>query len=542
MSNPKAPVPHLTARCRHRRPRTQVGRLLEAIAGLLLTPLLVIAHLGTMFGLMAARSPGVVVETQTASGTGLGTAQAAGTYFVAGLTERGDNVDPVLLRSMGDYRKKVGSRVAYGTLHDDLETFFNEGGQRAYVARVVGGAATKGTLTLKDRAGVPLDTLKIDAKDPGAWSADVTIEVADGIVANTYKLVVRYKTEIVEIYDNLANPPAAVTALAKSGYVRATDLGSATAAPNNNPAVLAATALSAGSDDRASVVAQTYIDALARFGPDLGPGAAAIPGQTAATVGSGLMTHARDHRRIALLATASGQTPTQAETTATSLRNTAGAEFAGLFYPWVETPDGAGGTRKISPEGYVAGVRARAIGQAGTWRAPAGEIAVARHVVGLEKVLTKDEIDSATAEHVNTIRSLAGTTRLYGWRSLSTDTLHYLFLSARDVLNDIAFQAEQALEPFVFRTIDGRGHLFSEVEGTVAGIVEPFRAAGGIFEKTDAEGNRVDIGYSIDTGPTVNTEATIAAGEVRAALSVRPSPVGELVRLLITKVAVGGEL
>jgi phage tail sheath protein FI len=484
---------------------------------------------------------GVQVTTETAPGGGGLQANESAAYFVAGLTERGSVTEPVVLRSMGEYRRLLGERVAYGSLYDDLAAFFAEGGARAYVARAVGAAASVGTLTLQDRAGVPLNTLRIDAKDPGAWSANVTVQVADGLVADTFTLTLRYKGEQVERYENLASPAAAVQALAVSGYVRAVDLGSATAPPANNPAVLAATALSAGSDDRAAVTSAELVVALERFGVELGSGAVAIPGHPHSTVAAGLTAHASARRRIALVAPSVGTEVAAAGAAARGLRTSAGAEHVGFFYPWVKVPDGAGGSRTISPEGYVAGVRARTIAQVGTWRAPAGEIAASRHLVGVERELTRDQIDTLADDAVSAIRPMLSGFRLYGWRSLSLDEVHYRFLSTRDLLNELASKSERALERLVFETIDGRGQLFVKAETEVERIVEPIRAGGGLYEKV-GDGQVIDPGYSIDTGPGVNTPETIARGEVNVALSVRPSPVGELIRMVITAVGVNADL
>jgi hypothetical protein len=480
---------------------------------------------------------GVLVDTVTVpAGSGDDTTASA-TFFLSGLTERGSVTAPVLVRSVGEAVRLLGDRVTYGAVYDQLETFFNEGGGRAYVARVVGGAATVGALTLVDRAAVPVNTLRIDAKDPGAWSSRVTVEVADGIVANTFTLVVRYDGDVVETYANLPSPAAAVTATANSAFIRAVDLGSATAPPANNPAVRAATALSAGTDDRAAVVAADYIAALARFGPELGAGAVAIPGQPHTATAAGIAAHARGNNRTALLAPALGTSVAAASAAARGLRTTTGAEHLGFFYPWVQVPDGAGTVRTISPEGYVAGVRARDISARGVGHPPAGAVAVSRHVTGTERTLTRDEINTLADDAVNPIRSGGTGVRLYGWRSLSTDEANYKFLNAREILNDLSVRGEAELEQFAqSRTIDGKGHLFSEVETAVAGVAEPLRASGALHEGED------DPGYKIDTGPSVNTDATIAQGEVRAVLSVRVSPVGELIRLTIRKVALRAEL
>lgn len=486
---------------------------------------------------------GTLVTTGVTPGSARLDDAPASTYFVAGLAERGSTLGAVLVRSLGESVALLGDRVAYGALYDDLQAFFAEGGSKAYVARVVGPAAAVGTRILVDRAGAPVNTLRADAASPGAWSAQLTVEVADGAVAGTYRIVVRHNGDVVEAAENLATPGDAVLAFANSRWIRVANLASATVAPNNNPAVTAATALSAGTDDRAAVAAADYVTALARFVPELGAGAVAVPGQASvAAVSSGLIAHARANRRLALLAPAVGTAVVAAGAAARALRPGAGAEFAGFFYPWIEVPSGTGGSRTISPEGYIAGVRARAHRSEGPHRAPAGDIATANWVVGTERDLTRAEVDTLSDDSVNAIRIFGSDLRLYGWRSLSVDAVNYRLLTARDVLNFLATACEERLERFVLRTIDGRGHLFNEVEAEMVEILEPLRLAGGLYERTNLEGQLVDLGYAVDTGPGVNTPESLAANELRVNIGVRVSPSAELVRLVLTKVAFRAEL
>ncbi|KWW97400.1 hypothetical protein LI90_4372 (plasmid) [Carbonactinospora thermoautotrophica] len=479
--------------------------------------------------------PGVIVRTATRSGPSTGLAPESARYFVAGLTERGSTTEPVRVRSMAEYEQMLGARVPYGTLYDDLKTYFEEGGAEAYVARVVGPAATVGKLTLNDRAGTPAPTLDIEAASPGAWSADLSVEVANGTAAGTYKLLVYWRGERVETWDNLTTPADAVTALAGSAWVRAKDKGSPSSPPDNQPAILARTPLSAGDDDRAAVTATHVTDALARFGPELGSGAVACPGYTSAQVGEAVIAHCKANRRIGLLATAQSATVQDALNAAAEI--TADGEHAGLFYPWITVPDGASGTRTISPEGYVAACRARAHTRVGPWRAPAGEIAQARYVLGPSVELTRAEGDQLDEGRVSAIRRIVGTTRLYGWRSLSADTANYGLLIGRDMLNYLAVEAERLLESFVFETIDGKGQMLGRVQSTLVGLLDPIRQAGGLYERIDDAGAVLDPGYSVDVGPAVNTVQSLAANEVRAVVAVRVSPVGTLIDLTITKAA-----
>lgn len=488
--------------------------------------------------------PGVVVTTETLTGPARGVTAPGGTYFAVGQAERGPTDESVLVRSLAEFERRFGTRVTYGALHDDLRVFFAEGGTRAYVARVVGPAATEGFLVLKDRAGVPVNTLRIEAKGAGAWSSNVTVAVANGDLANTFTLTIDGPAG-TEVYPNLASPADAVLAVnARSTQVDATDLGSATAAPGNNPAVLAATALSAGTDDRAAIVAATYVAALDLFGHALGAGAVAIPGQPAGTVADGLRAHAAARSRIALLAPAAASSAAAAEGAAAAASVGADDEYVGLFWPWVRIPAGAGRTRVVPPEGFVAAKRAAAHAAAGPWRAPAGmAMGQARFVVGLETdvdAATGDDLDDA---RVSAIRTIAGRPTLYGWRSLSSDTDNYALLTGRDSLNVLTHEAERALEPLVFEPIDGRGHLFARAEAILVGLVEPWRIAGGVFELVDDDtGETIDRGYTVDVGAAVNTVETIAQGRIRGVLAARVSPTGTLVEVTIVKVAVDAAL
>lgn len=533
---PAAPVTAFGPPARRRPPRTRLGRAVDAVVA----PLAATLTLAGAIAVLAVTrlNVGVKVQTGTAPGAPDRGLPVGATFYVAGLAERGDTVGPIEVRSMSDYRLKLGNRVSYGYLYDQLETFFAEGGVLANVARVVGPAAITGTKVLVDRAGAPLNTLTLTAKNAGAWSANLDVEVANGNVADTFTITLYVDDVVLEVYEDLATPAAAAIAInAGSELVTAVDNGSATAAPNNNPAVLAAAAFSAGTDDRASVVAADYVAALARF-TDKG-GIVAIPGQTSANVGAGLEAHAKAFARVYAAATAIAQSQAQAQAAALARRNANGAEHGGLFWPWVKTPDGAGGTRTIPPEGYVAAMRTRALRESGPWRAPAGDIARARFVVGVETELTAEQVDDAVAARVNPIITKAGGIRLYGWRSLSTDAANYRQLTGRDTLNLISIVGADDLEEFVFDTFDGDGRKLSAVYGKLDARLAPMREAGGLFARI-VDGNEVDPGYVIDLSG--NTPETLAADEVHAKVGARVSPTGETIFLDIVKVPVDSSL
>lgn len=479
-----------------------------------------------------------VSVTRTASAGQLYPAPVpSASYFVVGLADRGPATAISRVTSLAQFEAIYGTRPSYGNLYDDVAAFFAEGGGEAYIARVVGGAATAGALAtpLQDRAGTPINTMQFTASGPGAWSSGVTIAISNGSVPNTFTVSVAYLGVEVERYANLTSPQDAVTKMAGSTWVVASDLASATAAPNNNPAVTGSpVALSAGTDDRGAVNAAALVTALARFGPQYGDGCVAIPGGGDATH-AGLITHAKANSRLAILVSARGAGTTQLATLAASLDS----EYAGLFAPWVLTRDAFGGTRAIPPDGYVAAVRSRAHRTEGPWQAPAGDRARSVTIIAPDQIF--DAATSAALEDakVNPILPIAGGVRLYGWRSLSSDVSNWRLLTGIDVINRIVVAAQQGLDPMIFDAIDARGHLLARVEAVLQGIVKPMADAGGLFPWIEVDGTgqptQFDPGYQITTDPSRD----VASGNrVKATVAVRVSPTAALLELTVTKVGV----
>jgi hypothetical protein len=332
--------------------------------------------------------PGLSVTTGAVAGPSAPNRAPGASYFAVGVCERGPATSALAVLSLAEFVREFGPRTTYGSLYDDVNTFFQEGGGRCVVARVVGPAATTGTLAtaLKDATPVtPADTINVAAANPGAWSSKVSVQVLAGASSALFRLQVRYDGTLVEDYPNLASPQDAVSKVnARSTLVRLADAGSVTAAPGNNPVPTGApAALTAGTDDRASITNTHYIAALDRFAADDGDGAVAIPG-IGTGVHAALLAHAAANDRIALLAHARNTDRPTLISTAQGLNSLR----AGLFAPWIRVPDGFGGTRAISPEGYVAACRARAHEAVGPWLAAAGENARARYVSAPDETFT----------------------------------------------------------------------------------------------------------------------------------------------------------
>lgn len=471
---------------------------------------------------------GVQVVSAVRSGPSGSVTAESGRYFVTAVTERGRADEAVEIRSYAQLTDEYGPATAYATAHDNLSTFFAEGGGVAYVARVVGPTATVGTVNLMDGAATPAAAVRIDASGAGAWSnrLDVTVTVP---TAGLLTVAVTLDDVEVERYTSVTSNVDLAGRLRTSRYVRATALTATMPAAQT-------VAVSAGADDRAAVTGANHVTALTLFDDAFGDGAVACPGQPSSAVGVGIVAHCVTHNRIGLLSPANGAALAQAVTAAAALSS----EYAGMFWPWVLIADGVGGSRAVSPEGYVAAVRARAHTEVGPARPPAGEISTARTLIGTVTAVDETAGNQADAARVSAIRIIARRPRLYGWRSLSTDDANWSLLSHRDTMNRLTVDAETRLEQFVGRPITSLelGRVAAELKA----MIQPFVVTDQLYPLYDDAGEQIDPGYLIEAGPSVNTAAVSATNTIRADLYVRIAPAGTLIQLRIVKVAVTATL
>lgn len=481
--------------------------------------------------------PGVQITSRAARGA-RGTDSDNGAWFVTGFAEMGPTAEAVEISSLDDFEDTFGERVSYSQLWDALELFFAEGGATAFVSRVVGPSPVKATKTLVDRAGTPVNTLRIDAISYGDWAngstGGLSVTVVNG-TGTTFTIIIELNGVEVERYTDLASPSAAVTALATSDYVRAVDLASATAATNNNPVAVADQNLAGGTDDHASAVETQWTAALAYFTKDLGPGQVSAPGRTTTDGHKALITHAAANNRTAYLDVADSASESTMTTEAAALESYPGAEYAGLFGTWVTIPGIAQGTvRSVPGSAYAAGVTARADALEGTSGVmAAGEIAAAEYALDIKTPtggFTDDDYTDLNDAGVNMTRNFrVGGVQLYGFRSV-TDDADWAQLQWTRLRVSLTARLEQIGQRFTFKPASRA--TFADLNAALTAECLKDYNAGALYGDTPEEAFRVD------TGDTVNTADTIAAGEIRANVFGRFAPGAELVLLSVVKVPV----
>lgn len=478
--------------------------------------------------------PGVVISTSVRTGPTSDTVRESSQAFFVGLADRGPSDEATLVQSLAEFEETYGEYVSYAYLHPTVQTFFEEGGTQCYIARVVGPDASTAELELDDATASAV--IVLTANGPGAWAHEIDAEVvASGSKRNLriwYKDDVVYTTGLkssnVEIVNAVNNSTIA------SKYVSA-----AVTADTTIVAAVAKTALAGGDDDRDAEEVDTsftaFVDALDLFLDSYGPGVVSCP--ETHTINAELIAHANSNNRVAVLHTESGlEDLDDVKTAAVDLTGEDGAEHAGLYYPWVFIPTGVTGVnRLIPPDGLVAGARASAHNNVGPHQPAAGLISSASFVNGVEYDINKTNGDDLDENNVNAIRVIANGVRVYGARSLSTDTENFRFLSTQDTVNTVVHRANRSMEDLLFSPIDGRNALFTEIEGRLKSICEIMAREGSLYPAFDTNGRLIDDGFTVKCDASINTTAQLAEGKVKAQVGLRVSPIGDKIEVTIIK-------
>ena len=394
----------------------------------------------------------------------------------------GRPAQPLLITSFTEYTRTFGGYRSDSFLTYAVQSFFQNGGRRLYVVRVIppppSSPPASPPVPAVGTASTTLAGIAISAANQGAWGNNIWVQVlpsSDGVTGN-FKLVVKYGStlaeaqgNVVEAYDNVTFLPA--SGAVPSGYVRSTvnsrsEYIAITSDVTAAPAAGALTQLTGGNDGDTSTV--NFVGTAAKDNNVTGTGLfaldkitdvnlIAIPGQgDIATVNAG-MQYCKNQRPLrdcffigdvgSVLdgggtftsvararrddATPSVNTIGLAKSFATSgiggtQIDKSSGDFGAVYFPWVygQDPIGTGRNPKIllPPSGFIAGIYARIDNSRGVFKAPAGtEAGVAGALAPF--VQTGDtEQDQLNPLMINVLRSVPGSGLVvWGTRTIGSD-------------------------------------------------------------------------------------------------------------------------
>lgn len=313
-----------------------------------------------------------------------------------------------------------------------VHNYFRLGAKACAIQRVVADAAALATINIVDRdATTPVDTLRVDAKTLGDWSNSVKVGIVDKIATEGIFDFLVYdggdtSTYMVERYTDVSMDPANPRYLEKlvnsatrgSNYVRVTDLGSATAAPDNTPA--AGTYDLTGGDY--GVIAEAdYISGVDAIDNSAASLLVNIPGEERVNVLNAALALAQGRKdSFVIIDPPGGLDGDSVVAFAETLTETS---YGAVYWPWITVADAAvnrGGARKtLPPGGAVMGVFANNDAAIGPFKTPAGRGARIPGVLELQDEPTQAELGFVNAGHVNALRTFPGDgTVVYGGRTL----------------------------------------------------------------------------------------------------------------------------
>lgn len=490
--------------------------------------------------------PDVIVSVSDAT-QGRSLPTDTGLAVFLGEAERGDITAPAEVKSPQQFVDKFGVRQTNALLYDSVETFFQEGGSRLLVQRVMGAGAATAALALLDASSGAAGSIR--AKGPGTWGNGATgglyAQIIAGAQAGEFVLVV-YRggtTAAFEVERSSSVPDMASLrgwALQSSAYIEAL-----VGASGLDPAVLAATALAGGTQGSAVVDADWQI-ALDKVPADLGPGQVGAPGRTTSVGQLQVVAHAVLNNRFALLDAPDTATVTTITAAAQALyaAPNKGRRYWQMFAPWDIVPGVTYTTlRTVPPIAAQAAAYSRQDAFGNPNQPPSGaknNRGVRRWAVDLSQPAWSDTDRKTLSEAGVTVSR-----RRYGNAIVTFDTVtgadqvnDPLWVMAPNVRTIMAFvaKAKAVGDLAEFDQVDGQGLALGEFRGGLMAAADELYGVGALYGATPSEARYVNV------GPDINPPAQLQQGIMKASVALRISPNARQVQISVVKIPITQEL
>ena len=519
-------------------------------------------------------APGVYVEEIERGPKPIEGVATSTTAFL-GETERGPT-KPRLVTSYGEYLRIFGD-VFHDANGDPkylpyaVKSFFDNGGRRAYIARIAGASGAIAQLI----AG----QFTIQAVGPGAASNRIWVRIEPGSTLDAhskplgFRLLIFYwdraaanvpfdpvaeptklpRPSATELFDDLRLEPdspnywdkrvnhgnSALVTLDVKPSTAMSDftVPPPTVPPTIPPPTLATPgALTGGTDTHGPLGLPEYLGEAAEIDKRTGLSALALdpyrdiaivaapdaPGEAVKAV----ITHCQNSRyRFAVLDSPAGKAVSgQLDPRSEGLIGD--TKYAAYYYPWIWVADPRTGARvKIPPSGAVCGIYALTDNTRGVWKAPANETVAG--AIDLEYDVTQGEQEILNPRGVNCIRRFPGRgIRVWGARTLSSDPA-WRYLNVRRLFNFVERSIDNGTQWVVFELNDM--DLWGRVRRNVGAFLTRLWADGALF------GESADQAFFVKCDAELNTEDVRDAGQLIVEIGIAPVKPAEFVIFRISQ-------
>jgi phage tail sheath protein FI len=365
--------------------------------------------------------PGVYIE-ELPSGVHTITGVATSIAAFVGWAAKGPVDHATLILSWSDFEREFGGLDSRSLLGYSVNQFFANGGQQAYIVRLVSGDAHVSSITI----GASPKALTVNALSAGKWANDYQVAIKNSTASpGRFQFQVLYAPTgatpaVVESFPNLSisalDPQGryVVDVLANSSnFVSVTVPGTTTTPPDDATAQLGGT--TAGADGTVLTPSTAPFETGLQAGGGTGGvnllgsvdlfNLLCVPGEINPTVLGQLDAFCK-HNQAFLIADSN-----PGITDFTNL--SAGPGFHGdnsaFYFPSLLAPDPLAGnvTRTYPPCGFVAGIYATTDANRGVWKAPAGTETALVGVSGVTVPLTDKQNGVLNPVAVNCIRTFS---------------------------------------------------------------------------------------------------------------------------------------
>ena len=504
---------------------------------------------------MAYERPGVYVQEGTFA-TNLTTANGPTAAAFVGTAERGPTT-PTLVTSWSQYTSLFGALDINYDLGYAVYHYFANGGQSAYVTRVIDNTATYAysTLTATPTGGSLGNLVLLITKSPGTWGNDLTVdytfdtetltdlESAPKVTKDSlFTLTVKLAGDEVERWSNLSVDPANYRYIATvldlySSYVSASTV--ATVASNATLTVtgigvndyVATTSFTNGSEGVGAIDATDWADALDSHETITSGLLFNLVGQTSSTIINNAITVMATRGNSMLIV----DTPLNATTKqglADAVQPYTKSGYAAVYGPALKmfdpTKTGAAAIRNTYAGGAVIGAMVRSEVTRGVAKAPAGYSLDIRNVYGLVANLTEAEQGNLYKDsQLNLFTVVPGVgVIINGARTLARNTSEK-YITVRRSLNYLKDLLKTSTQTALFEPNDER--LWADLTVRVSSLLNTFWASGGLKGRTSTEA------FFVRCNSSNNTQTDIENGTVNIEVGVALQSPAEFIVITISQ-------
>lgn len=504
---------------------------------------------------MAYERPGVYVSeaaftTNIQANTGVTAAAFVGT------AERGPTT-PTLITSWAQYTSLFGALDNAYDLGYAVYHFFANGGQSAYVTRVVDSSALISSSILQGTpaVGPAADIWTLNAKSVGIWgnglTVDYTFDPTTLVTPSTtpkftkdtlFTVTVKLDGVQVEEWTGLSVDPEENRYIATvldlySSYI--TTASVATVAVGAQLTISGLTSsnyvvsgiFSGGSEGGGSIDSSDWATALNTYDTNQQSLIFNLVGQTSSTIVNNAITKMISRGNSFLVV----DTPLTATSKALLSSAVAGytqSSYAAVYGPALKmydpTKSGAAAIRNTYAGGAVVGAMIRSEVARGVAKAPAGYGLDLRNVFGLVATLTEAEQGSLyKTEQLNLFSIVPGVgVIINGSRTQARNTTDK-FITVRRSLNFLKQTLKEATAYALFEPNDER--LWSDISVKVSAILTNFWGTGGLKGRTTGEA------FYVVCNSTNNTNLTVEDGIVNIEVGVALQTPAEFIVITISQ-------